>query len=194
LTHTGYFFPVPEKASLPYGFLAVLEEHGWLMVTDPQPTVPNADIIIGLIGTGGVALQATLVPRIAVTIDARPIPANWDAAIDADAPKDKIAALLEAWAPTPDLENFARVATGFGDAAVRPIAQGLSLQLQAAIADLDAGICARVHHITGFAGTLGFRRVSDTWGALDRGDMTRCADARREARLAVVAIERWLAA
>lgn len=67
-------------------------------------------------------------------------------------------------------------------------------QLLEALALFDiAGEAAPAHRIAGVAGTLGFSNVSDSWLRLSEGDEDARDEARRDARLAVAAIDRKLA-
>lgn len=131
-------------------------------------------------------------PRLVLTDDSVQS-VQADDTIPADSSDDQILSQVEGWRPTPDTQRFAEVAGAFGDGVI-PIARGLRQQLLQAIATLDAGSFTAAHRIAGLAGTLGFKRTSMAWLAIDEGDLSDIASARREARLAVVAIERWLAA
>jgi hypothetical protein len=106
--------------------------------------------------------------------------------------EEALAATLELWRPTPEIANFRQVAEVFGVIAVCKVARGFLNELAAAIAGLSRCDFAPAHRIAGLAGTLGFGRVSQAWLAIDEGDLSDIAGARREARLAQVAVARWL--
>lgn len=120
------------------------------------------------------------------------VPVGFDDSIAIGEDPAGIRAKLDFWGPA-DAADFHRVVHAFGADAIRPVARGLSEELQRAIAEFDANVFDRAHRIAGLAGTMGFARVSTAWNALSLGNMAEAPGARREARLAVATIERWLA-
>jgi hypothetical protein len=174
---------------------------GWQRVYTPRTASGQLDLILVNNIADGISTLApheerlwSQVPRIALLSPGAKADGRCDESISTAQSTDLIAAQIDRWRPTPDAPKFAEVARGFGGAALRPIAQGLSTQLQQAVAALDQADFSQSHRIAGLAGTLGFKRASRAWLAIDEGDLSDLPAARREARLATVAIERWLAA
>ena len=182
---------VPGNAAIPLRIGAILADQQWQQVSVLDSTPCAVDLFFGT-AAALAAVAAPFVPKIAA-VSVRAANPGCDAQIAAGDSDEAVHALLDLWRPTPDAARFAELALGFGDAAVRPIVAGLSQQLQEAVGTLDAGRFGNAHRIAGLAGTLGFARVSKAWLPLDLGDVSDLATARREARLAIAAIERWLA-
>jgi hypothetical protein len=134
------------------------------------------------------------VPRLAlVTAAGAPMSAS-DLTIAADVSDEQLAAIFTEWRPPERLDALDRIANTLGVAAVAPIVSGLRGELGNAVAELDAGRSETAHRIAGLAGTLGFHSVSTVWNALSHGDTALASIARREARVAMAAIDRWLIA
>jgi len=104
---------------------------------------------------------------------------------------DELIAAIQPWLPDDPLAGACRLAGVFGEDEMRRLIGGLREQLAAALARLDdAGDTGAAHRIAGVAGTLGFAAVSASWLALSTGDESAREQARRDARLAIAAIDR----
>jgi CheY-like chemotaxis protein len=102
--------------------------------------------------------------------------------------------LIEAiapWLQDGQMAGAERLAGVFGKAELDKLIAGLREQLMTAVEDLDTvPIPATAHRIAGLAGTLGFAALSASWLALSEGDESARDGARRDARLAIAAIDR----
>jgi CheY-like chemotaxis protein len=95
------------------------------------------------------------------------------------------------WLKDGQMAGAERLAGTFGAEQLATLVRGLREQLVAAIAEMDAvPIPSIAHRIAGVAGTLGFADVSASWLALSEGDESARDRARRDARIAVAAIDR----
>lgn len=104
---------------------------------------------------------------------------------------DQLIAAVDPWLQGGELAGVQRLAGIFGEEELRRLIGGLRDQLAAAVGELDAvAIPSTAHRIAGVAGTLGFAAVSASWLALSEGDEGMREQARRDARLAVAAIDR----
>jgi hypothetical protein len=179
-------------------------ESGWQVDLSVAPPSPKIDAQVDLLifdrrATGQnvefVQLRnaAKATPIVALVENDAPAQ-GFDAVIDARMDAEQLAAALEPWRPTPDAARLEQIGAAMGMAAIRSIANGLAEELDSAVAELDAGEVTRAHRIAGLAGTLGFSAVSGAWNALSHGEMEQAPTARREARLAVAAIAKWLGA
>lgn len=172
----------------------VLAVSGWRPASKADVNAGFVDLILCAAADAGAPSERSFgsAPRLALFSGGSTL-AQADDIISADSTDGEILAQIERWRPTSDTQRFADVARAFGDGII-PIARGLRDQLHQAIAALDAGSFTAAHRIAGLAGTLGFKRTSQAWLKIDEGDLSDLPTARREARLAVAAIERWLAA
>ena len=119
-------------------------------------------------------------------------PAGYDFAVAIDVDRTTLSELFAAWRPSTGAVQLERVAEALGHDAIRPIARGLLDELRNAVTAMDGGRYDTAHRIAGLAGTMGFDTVSAPWNALSHGDLNQSSAARREARLAIAALVRWL--
>lgn len=106
---------------------------------------------------------------------------------------DMLRDAIAPWRPSAELPGQ-RLADLFGADQMDALVSRFRDQLIEALALFDvAGEAAAAHRIAGVAGTLGFSNVSDSWLRLSEGDDSARGEARRDARLAVAAIDRKLA-
>lgn len=104
---------------------------------------------------------------------------------------DRLLAAVEPWLQDGQMDGARRLTTLFGEDELRKLIAGLRDQLAIAVQDLDQTIVPDMsHRIAGVAGTLGFAAVSASWLALSEGDESAREAARRDARLAIAAIDR----
>ena len=116
---------------------------------------------------------------------------GMDGRIPKPCTSDQLTAAIEPWLKTGQMAGAQRLADLFGVEELTRLISGLRGQLRAAIDDLDATVIpATAHRIAGVAGTLGFADVSASWLALSEGDESARDRARRDARLAIGAIDR----
>jgi CheY-like chemotaxis protein len=104
---------------------------------------------------------------------------------------DQLIAAIEPWLRGGQLEGAQRLAGIFGEAELSRLIAGLREQLVSAVEEMKVtAIPTAAHRIAGVAGTLGFADVSASWLALSDGDESVRDRARRDARLAIAAIDR----
>lgn len=103
----------------------------------------------------------------------------------------ELIAAIAPWMQDGQMAGARQLAASFGADQVAGLVAGLREQLASAVDELDSvAIPTVAHRIAGLAGTLGFTEVSATWLALSEGDESVRDRARREARLAIAAIDR----
>lgn len=104
---------------------------------------------------------------------------------------DQLLAAIEPWLLDGQMAGAQRLAAIFGKDELDRLLLGLREQLATALDGMnDAGVPGTAHRIAGVAGTLGFADVSASWLALSEGDESARDRARRDARLAIAAIDR----
>ncbi|WP_186728839.1 response regulator [Sphingomonas panacisoli] len=104
---------------------------------------------------------------------------------------DQLIAAVEPWLQEGQLAGAQRLAGLFGEAELGRLVGGLREQLESAVTELDGtAIPTIAHRVAGLAGTLGFAAVSASWLALSEGDESARDQARRDARMAIAAIDR----
>lgn len=103
----------------------------------------------------------------------------------------EIADTVAGWSPAGWLDGITRLAAAFGAAEIAPIVAAFHTQIGEAVAELDHRINrTTAHQIAGIAGTLGFHRLGQSWLAVSEGDETMRDSARRDARVALHALNR----
>jgi CheY-like chemotaxis protein len=104
-------------------------------------------------------------------------------------PEQLIAATAR-WRPDGEMSGAKKLADVFGREELAGLVERFRDQLADAIDAIDDGNVSMAHRIAGVAGTLGFAAVSASWLALSEGDDSVRDQARRDARIAIVAIDR----
>lgn len=95
------------------------------------------------------------------------------------------------WRPADETAGAQRLAGVFGPEAIAPLVARFRRQLARAVAEFDDVVSmAAMHRVAGIAGTLGFERVSASWRRVSDGEHRLLSRARRDARLALAAIDR----
>ena len=94
------------------------------------------------------------------------------------------------WRPDGAMSGVKRLADVFGREELAGLVQRFRDQLADAVRAIDVGDISMAHRIAGVAGTLGFAAVSMSWLALSEGDDSARDQARRDARIAIVSIDR----
>jgi len=98
--------------------------------------------------------------------------------------------VVESWRPRDASTQIARLAAIFGTAGIAHLLDGFRDLLENQLG-LDDGAAryAGAHRLAGIAGTLGFPDLSRLWLAVSEGDDTAYAEARINARKALVEID-----
>lgn len=114
-----------------------------------------------------------------------------DAVLPARCSAAEIADRVAGWSPAGWLDGITRLAAAFGAAEIAPIVAAFHTQIGEAVAELDHRTNrTTAHQIAGIAGTLGFHRLGQSWLAVSEGDETMRDSARRDARVALHALNR----
>lgn len=147
-----------------------------------------------------VALRGSPSPLSAVPIlvysatalpDAEVVHRGMDGRIPKPCTTDQLIAAVEPWLHDDQMDGARRLAGIFGDAELARLIAGLRTQLASAVEEMaEVSIPSTAHRVAGVAGTLGFADVSASWLALSEGDEGAHDRARRDARLAIAAIDR----
>ena len=123
--------------------------------------------------------------------DAEIVRRGMDGRVPKPCTHDQLIAAIEPWLHDGQMAGAKRLAGIFGEDELRRLIAGLRDQLAAAVDELNlVAIPRSAHRISGLAGTLGFAAVSASWLALSEGDESAREQARRDARLAIAAIDR----
>ena len=106
---------------------------------------------------------------------------------------DEIVREAARWVPRDAAPVLARLEGGLGADHIRSLTRRFRLLLIEALAALNGPSCCDIaHRVAGVAGTLGFAEAGAAWLALSEGNESARADARREARRAIMAIDLYL--
>ncbi len=124
-------------------------------------------------------------------VAAAPSPSLVDAVVPRSAGIAAAAAAAAAWRPDDGANTLDRLAVAFGARQVERLAAGLRDLLVEGLARAEAARLA--HRIVGFGGSLGFATVASSWRLMDDEEAAgpAWAAARRDARVAIAAIDRW---
>ena len=172
--------------------LRVLNNQGWRELAKTDSAVRRPDLLICVKSLTEPAVHPDAFSITAI-VDVTDLGDDrCDLMLSSFDSNEALTAALEQWRPTAEIRDFERVAEAFGATAIGKVARGFVRELATAIAGLDRDDFTSAHRIAGLAGTLGFNRVSHAWLAIDEGNLADTAGARREARLAQVAVARWL--
>ncbi|WP_242140310.1 response regulator [Sphingomonas sp. TREG-RG-20F-R18-01] len=135
------------------------------------------------------------VPVLACAAQRHGAEALYAAGFDGDLPLADDSALVLAtiapWNPVDTLAGVERLTAIFGAPDMTALVARFRSQLAEAVQGLDIATDRDVaHRIAGLAGTLGFERVGASWLALSEGQETVRDAVRRDARVALHAIDR----
>jgi hypothetical protein len=171
-----------------------LERAGWLVTrfaSDDGDNRADMALLVEANGENRSPPDGAGTPLLALVSDQPEAGFRADLVISPTMSVEAMTALFRAWLP-PDTAALDRMVGMLGREGLAPVVAGLRDELAQAIDCIRNGEEAPAHRLAGLAGTLGFAALSAAWRAIDAGggDMR---DARRESRITLLALDRWLA-